>query len=84
MASDVQFELTQQPDFALLNVQLDDGQKIFAEPSAMASIVEPIGVSTTRRASFIGMLPFKIRATSRKARRMVVTPITIEHSETSP
>lgn len=38
MASDVQFELTQQPDFALLNVQLEDGQKIFAEPSAMASM----------------------------------------------
>ena len=38
MASDVQFELTQQPDFALLNVQLEQGQKIFAEPSAMASM----------------------------------------------
>lgn len=38
MASDVEFELTQRPDFTLLNVQLQEGQQIFAEPSAMASM----------------------------------------------
>ncbi|MFP6762534.1 MAG: TIGR00266 family protein [Planctomycetaceae bacterium] len=36
--SDLQFEITQRPDFALLNVQLEQGQRIFAEPSAMASM----------------------------------------------
>ena len=36
--SDLQFEISQRPDFALLNVQLEQGQRIFAEPSAMASM----------------------------------------------
>ena len=38
MASDVEYEITQRPDFALLSVQLEDGQQIFSEPSAMASM----------------------------------------------
>ena len=38
MDSDVQFEISQRPDFGLISVQLEQGQKIFAEPSAMAAI----------------------------------------------
>lgn len=38
MPSDVQFEITQRPDFGLLSVQLADGQKIYSEPAAMASM----------------------------------------------
>lgn len=36
--SELDFELTHRPDFALLAVRLEDGQKVFAEPSAMASM----------------------------------------------
>lgn len=32
------FEITHRPDFALLTVQLMDGQHVFAEPAAMASM----------------------------------------------
>ena len=38
MDSDVQFEISQRPDFGLISVQLEQGQKIFAEPSAMAAM----------------------------------------------
>lgn len=38
MNSDVQFEISQRPDFGLITVQLEQGQKIYAEPSAMASM----------------------------------------------
>lgn len=36
--SDVRFDITQRPDYALLTVHLEQGQKVFAEPSAMASM----------------------------------------------
>ena len=32
------FDITHNPDFSLLTVQLEQGQKIFAEPAAMASM----------------------------------------------
>lgn len=38
MTSELQFDITQRPDFALLTVHLQQGQKVFAEPSAMASM----------------------------------------------
>ncbi|QQR90982.1 MAG: TIGR00266 family protein [Myxococcales bacterium] len=38
MSEALQFNIEQQPDFALLSVQLQPGQKIQAEPSAMASM----------------------------------------------
>lgn len=38
MTSDIEFEITQQPDFALLTVQIEPGTKFFAEPSAMATM----------------------------------------------
>ncbi len=36
--SDYQFEISQRPDFAMVSVRLQAGQKIFAEPGAMASM----------------------------------------------
>ena len=39
-------EITQRPDFALLTVNLDQGQKMFAEPSAMASMDTTIKLTT--------------------------------------
>lgn len=38
MSSSLQFEITQRPDFGLLSVQLEQGQKIYSEPAAMASM----------------------------------------------
>ena len=36
--SNINYEITQSPDFALVNVNLESGQQIFAEPGAMASM----------------------------------------------
>ena len=33
----IQYSITQNPDFALITVQLEAGQKIYSEPGAMAS-----------------------------------------------
>jgi len=38
MTSQINHEISLQPDFSLLTVQLEEGQQIFAEPSAMASM----------------------------------------------
>ena len=38
MTETLSYELTHRPDFAMLKVALQPGQKIFAEPSAMASM----------------------------------------------
>ncbi len=38
MTGAIRHEITQRPDFALLTVYLQDGQKVFAEPSAMAAM----------------------------------------------
>ncbi|MFN0199346.1 MAG: TIGR00266 family protein [Planctomycetaceae bacterium] len=38
MASELQYEIQMRPDFSMLKVHLEQGQKIFAEPSAMASM----------------------------------------------
>lgn len=38
MSEPLAFEITHRPDFALLTVHLQQGQKVFAEPSAMASM----------------------------------------------
>ena len=34
----IQYSITQNPDFALITVQLEAGQKIYSEPGAMASM----------------------------------------------
>lgn len=36
------YEVTQRPDFALVTIKLQQGQKVFAEPSAMASMTPSV------------------------------------------
>lgn len=38
MSRELRFDIRLRPDFSLLEVQLDPGQKVFAEPSAMATM----------------------------------------------
>jgi len=51
-SGDFEFEISQRPDFALITVKLQPGQKVFAEPSAMASMDPTI----TLQAGFKGGL----------------------------
>ena len=46
------YRISQRPDFALITVNLEEGQKVFAEPSAMASMTPNI----TLKAGFKGGL----------------------------
>ncbi|MEO2014959.1 MAG: TIGR00266 family protein [Fuerstiella sp.] len=46
------YEISQRPDFAMVTINLQDGQKIFAEPSAMASMTPTV----TLKAGFKGGL----------------------------
>ena len=46
------YEISQRPDFALVTIQLQEGQKVFAEPSAMASMSPTV----TLKAGFKGGL----------------------------
>jgi uncharacterized protein (TIGR00266 family) len=46
------YEISQRPDFALVSINLEEGQKIFAEPSAMASMTPTV----TLKAGFKGGL----------------------------
>lgn len=47
-----EYEISQRPDFALVTVKMQQGQKVFAEPSAMASMTP----SVTLKAGFKGGL----------------------------
>lgn len=47
-----EYEISQRPDFALVTVRMQQGQKVFAEPSAMASMTP----SVTLKAGFKGGL----------------------------
>ena len=38
MSGELRFDIRLRPDFSLLEVQLYPGQKVFAEPSAMATM----------------------------------------------
>src|SRR5687767_308977 len=38
MANPLAFDILQRPEFAILRVKLEPGQRLFAEPSAMASM----------------------------------------------
>ena len=42
--SSLQFDISQRPDFGLLTVHLEQGQKIYSEPAAMASMDPTIGM----------------------------------------
>lgn len=46
------YEISQRPDFAMVTINLEEGQKIYAEPSAMASMTP----SVTLKAGFKGGL----------------------------
>lgn len=46
------YEISQRPDFALVTINLQEGQKVFAEPSAMASMTPTV----TLKAGFKGGL----------------------------
>ena len=50
--SNIAYEITQRPDFALINVNLETGQKIFAEPGAMASMTPNINMKAGFKGGF--------------------------------
>ena len=52
----LQHEITQRPDFALLTVQLAQGQKVLAEPSAMASMDTTIKLTTGMKGGLLKSL----------------------------
>jgi uncharacterized protein (TIGR00266 family) len=49
-------DITQRPDFALLTVHLDAGQKVQAEPSAMASMAPTVKLTTGMKGGFLKSL----------------------------
>src|SRR5690348_9746253 len=52
--SDLTFEILQQPEFALLRVQLESGQQVFAEPSAMAGMATSIELKAGLKGGLLG------------------------------
>jgi uncharacterized protein (TIGR00266 family) len=49
-------DISQRPDFALLTVHLDAGQKVLAEPSAMASMSPTVKLTTGMKGGFLKSL----------------------------
>ncbi|MET0391471.1 MAG: TIGR00266 family protein [Polyangiales bacterium] len=54
--STVDFAVLQQPDFALLRVKLDPGQRFYAEPSAMATMDPTIQLKSGFKGGLVGSL----------------------------
>lgn len=54
--SQVQYDILQRPDFALLRVQLAQGQRLFAEPAAMASMDSSIALSAGFKGGLMGSM----------------------------
>ncbi len=48
------FDILQQPDFAMLRIKLRQGQRMFAEPSAMASMDATIGLKAGLKGGLLG------------------------------
>lgn len=48
------FEILQRPEFALLRVQLESGQRVFAEPSAMAGMAPAIELKAGFKGGLMG------------------------------
>tara|TARA_B100000470_G_C19744172_1_gene370617 strand:- start:211 stop:912 length:702 start_codon:yes stop_codon:yes gene_type:complete len=73
MTTQMTFDITQNPDFSLLTVQLEQGEKVFAEPAAMASMDSTIKL----KAGFKGGLK---KAIGRKlgGESMIVNTFTAE------
>jgi uncharacterized protein (AIM24 family) len=46
MTSTLQHEIQMRPDFSMLKVSLEQGQKVHAEPSAMAAIADRIAIKS--------------------------------------
>ena len=46
------YEITQRPDFALVSINLQEGQKIFAEPSTMASMTPTVTLKAGFKSGF--------------------------------
>ena len=56
MDKQLKFDISHRPDFALLTVQLDQGQKLFAEPSAMATMSPTINLQAGFKGGLKGTL----------------------------
>lgn len=52
--SQLSFDILQQPDFAMLRVKLQQGQRMFAEPSAMASMDGSIALKAGFKGGLLG------------------------------
>jgi uncharacterized protein (TIGR00266 family) len=56
VTKNLEYEITQRPDFALITVKLQQGQKVFAEPSAMASMTPSLHLSAGFKGGLGGTL----------------------------
>ncbi len=54
--STMDFDILQQPDFAMLRVKLAAGQRMFAEPAAMASMDATIGLKAGLKGGLLGSM----------------------------
>ena len=52
----IQYSITQNPEFALVSVQLKAGQKIYSEPGAMASMDENIKLTANFQGGLMGSI----------------------------
>lgn len=54
--ANLEFDITSQPEYALLRVRLAQGQRVFAEPSAMASRDPSISLSAGLKGGLLGSM----------------------------
>ena len=52
----IQHSITQNPDFAIITIQLEAGQKVHCEPGAMASMDDNIKLTTSLQGGFLGSI----------------------------
>jgi uncharacterized protein (TIGR00266 family) len=52
----IQYSITQNPEFALITVQLEAGQKIYSEPGAMASMDDNIKLTADLQGGLMGSI----------------------------
>ena len=52
----LKFDVLQRPDFAMLRVQLESGQRLFAEPAAMASMDAAIDLQAGFKGGLLGSM----------------------------
>jgi uncharacterized protein (TIGR00266 family) len=68
------YEISQRPDFSMVTITLEQGQKVFAEPSAMASMTPTV----TLKAGFKGGLG-KTLGRALGGESMIINTFTAEH-----